>query len=394
MAALRLAFRDSSPRRESTVLSRTSSRETGRLPDCNCMARLRTRSKVKSGPSIKPDPLTMGRLTTGQIMSSSSRIWAMHLVRSPDMRVVRSRKIRVPSPSKTKFTMGSPVVGCVPAKAWTRLSPVRDSPLLPTASLSVNSEQSAFRQVRSLNTNWAVWPIRPLASSTPPLASKDSMGRILFARSSRSCSCSTVVRVGVRTLKELPVPWLTSALAKSRSLSVVLRSATAIPCWKATCILSVASSKLKLPRRPNLSSRPLRIFSRDSWERPAISMLKRLDTTTCRGRSTMASSKPRSLRVLSRVPWDTLPLNARSILVSSTPGSCIRTRSSPNLWTVGSVIPKALIRLSMVSTTPSMLSSVGLFLWNRKLLTAPNCSTNSSSMVRSRSSSREGRSIA
>ena len=59
-AAFRLACSDSPPRNESTVLSRINSSDTGKLPDSSWIDSVRTRSKVKSGPSMNPDPLMIG----------------------------------------------------------------------------------------------------------------------------------------------------------------------------------------------------------------------------------------------------------------------------------------------------------------------------------------------
>ena len=73
----------------------------------------------------------------------------------------------VPRSPKAMLTSHSPVFWLVEAKALSRSSPV--NPI----SASVKVKQVRSEQVRSLKTSWAVWPIRVLAVSMPPVVSKD-----------------------------------------------------------------------------------------------------------------------------------------------------------------------------------------------------------------------------
>ena len=88
------------------------------------MAIARTLSIVKEGPSIYADPASIGWLTTGATISSSSKN-TTNLSSVPASLVVISANIWVPLVLNWTLTIGVPVVCCVPAYALAKSSPVR-----------------------------------------------------------------------------------------------------------------------------------------------------------------------------------------------------------------------------------------------------------------------------
>ncbi len=121
------------------------------------------------------------------------------------MRRVSSENRSAPRASKRMFTTHStPVAGSVDAKASARSSPLRLGALMGS---SVNVAQRRLVQVRSLNSNRAVWPMRALASSMAAVVLRDSMAPRFSARVSRSSWRSRWLREAVLILKVRSFCW-------------------------------------------------------------------------------------------------------------------------------------------------------------------------------------------